>query len=197
MIGRDIYDRHSMAHSQLDLAGVPHPGKTFRDRPVLSPKGKSWTRWLAGNEGEVHDENAVHGWERESWIGTLICCDAVLTRYGAVVFGQAAIRQGKWKAVWLPPPTGNGGWLLFDLSSGTSLRLSPIATRADGHPSHRHADPGETTDLARTHPERLVVLVQYWHEYEAETGTILRPVDEHADGGFGRFTGVNWADWGQ
>jgi hypothetical protein len=34
------------------------------------------------------------------------------------VFGQAAIRQGSWKAVWLPPPTGNDKWLLYDLSIG-------------------------------------------------------------------------------
>lgn len=38
-----------------------------------------------------------------------------------IVFGQAAIRQGRWKAVWLPPPTGNDKWLLFDLASGTCL----------------------------------------------------------------------------
>lgn len=34
------------------------------------------------------------------------------------VFGQAAIRQGKWKAVWLPPPTGNDQWQLYDLDTG-------------------------------------------------------------------------------
>lgn len=44
----------------------------------------------------------------------------------------------------------------------------------------------------------MVELVKYWHEYEAETGTILRPRDEVAGGGgFGRFTGVDWSDWGQ
>ena len=60
------------------------------------------------------------------------------------------------------------------------------------------SDPGETTDLAQRHPERLVDLVKYWHEYEAETGTILRPLNEDGKGeGFGRFTGVDWADWGQ
>jgi len=44
-----------------------------------------------------------------------------------------------------------------------------------------------------------VELVKYWHQYEAETGTIMRPVEEaeSGGGGFGRFTGVNWEDWGQ
>jgi hypothetical protein len=44
-----------------------------------------------------------------------------LTVADGAVFGQAAIRQGSWKAVWLPPPTGNDKWLLFDLSVGGSL----------------------------------------------------------------------------
>jgi hypothetical protein len=52
------------AHIQLDLAQVPHPGKTFRGRDVLVPRGKSWTAWLAGQKAEVHDANAIHGWER-------------------------------------------------------------------------------------------------------------------------------------
>lgn len=60
-------------------------------------------------------------------------------------------------------------------------------------------DPGETKNLAETHPEKLVELVKYWHQYEAETGTIMRAAEEAAGGGggFGRFTGVNWEDWGQ
>jgi hypothetical protein len=59
-------------------------------------------------------------------------------------------------------------------------------------------DPGETRNLAESHPDKLVELVKYWHQYEAETGTIMRPVVERGGGGdFGRFTGVNWEDWGQ
>lgn len=54
-----------VAHPQLDLAEVPHPGKTFRGRDVLIPRGKSWAPWLAGQTSEVHDANAIHGWERE------------------------------------------------------------------------------------------------------------------------------------
>jgi arylsulfatase len=140
----------------LDLAGVQHPGETFRGRKVLKPRGKSWVPWLTGKADVVHDENAIHGWE---------------------LFGQAAIRQGSWKAVWLPPPTGNGEWLLFDLSK----------------------DPGETKNLSSSHPDKLNQLVKYWHEYEAETGTILRPREEEQGkgGGFGRFMGVSWDDWGQ
>ncbi|WWC69062.1 uncharacterized protein I206_102998 [Kwoniella pini CBS 10737] len=136
----------------LDLAGHQHPGGEFRGRKVHRPRGKSWVSWLAGREKEVHDENAVHGWE---------------------LFGQAAIRQGKWKAVWLPPPTGKDEWLLFDLD----------------------ADPGETKNLAGENPEKLHQLVAFWHEYEAETGTIVN-MSNPAGTGFGRSTGINWDDWG-
>lgn len=59
------------------------------------------------------------------------------------------------------------------------------------------ADPGETKNLASVHPDKLVELVSYWHEYEAETGTVMRPRSEQQGPGFGRTTGVSWADWGQ
>lgn len=58
-------------------------------------------------------------------------------------------------------------------------------------------DPGETRNLASIHPDKLVELVSYWHKYEAETGTIMRPRGEVQGPGFGRTTGVSWEDWGQ
>lgn len=86
---------------------------------MLKPRGQSWVRWLKGEKEHVHDENAIHGWERES-IHSTIARLPLHVAYAVVVFGQAAIRQGKWKAVWLPPPTGNDKWLLFDLDQGVS-----------------------------------------------------------------------------
>ncbi|WVF71808.1 hypothetical protein IAT40_006616 [Kwoniella sp. CBS 6097] len=135
----------------LELAGIQHPGEEFRGRKVHKPRGKSWASWLAGKQNEVHDENAVHGWE---------------------LFGQAAIRQGRWKAVWLPPPAGNDQWLLFDVK----------------------ADPGETKNLAAEQPEKLQEMVGFWHQYEAETGTVL---DTRTGSGYGRNVGLSWDDWGQ
>lgn len=104
----------------------------------------------------------------------------------SAVFGQAAIRQGRWKAVWLPPPTGNDKWLLYDISTGECLL-----------PSSAHCltqtDPGETKDLADVEVEKLRELIEYWHQYEAETGTVLKGAND-APGG-GRFFGVKWDDW--
>jgi hypothetical protein len=50
---------------QLDLAGVKPVGKEFRGREVVVPRGKTWATWLDGSKNHVHDENAIHGWERK------------------------------------------------------------------------------------------------------------------------------------
>lgn len=60
--------------------------------------------------------------------------------------GQAAIRQGPWKAVFVPKPAGPEKWQLYDLSK----------------------DPGEIHDLAleqADHP-KLRELLEYWTTYE-------------------------------
>ena len=60
--------------------------------------------------------------------------------------GQAAIRQGSWKAVFVPAPAGPEKWQLYDLSK----------------------DSGEIHDLAREQPDhpKLRELLEYWSTYE-------------------------------
>lgn len=78
----------------LELAGVPHPGGTFRGRPVAKPRGASWVSYLDGKLPEVHSEDHVTGWE---------------------LFGQQAVRKGQYKALYIPAPFGNNKWQLFNL----------------------------------------------------------------------------------
>ncbi|GME73358.1 unnamed protein product [Ambrosiozyma monospora] len=78
----------------LDLAGVPHPGKTFRGRDVVDVRGKSWVPYLKGEIEHVHDEETVTGWE---------------------LFAQQAIRKGAYKALFIPKPMGPHKWQLFNL----------------------------------------------------------------------------------
>lgn len=66
------------------------------------------------------------------------------------MFGRRYVREGQWKAVHIPPPTGNGRWELFDIE----------------------ADPGETTDLARKNPEIIGKLIKAWNSYADEKGVI-------------------------
>ena len=70
-------------------------------------------------------------------------------------FGRRALRQGRWKAIHIPktpgPWAGSGEWELFDVES----------------------DPGETTDLARAHPDIVARLVALWDEYARKNGVVL------------------------
>lgn len=112
----------------LDLAGVPLPGMRFRGRDVVPVRGASWVPHLAGAAASFHDEElAITGWE---------------------LFGLRAIRQGRWKAVFMCAPRGKDRWELYDLRN----------------------DPGELHDLADCEPEILKRLMAHWEVYYAETG---------------------------
>ncbi|KAJ7496872.1 alkaline-phosphatase-like protein [Mycena latifolia] len=64
--------------------------------------------------------------------------------------GRAACRQGAWKIVFLPKPKGPERWQLYNLTD----------------------DPGETTDLSESHPDKLAHLMKLWDQYVLETGVI-------------------------
>lgn len=78
---------------------------------------------------------------------------------GWEVFYRRAIRIGNWKAVYLPAETSvpfpgsikTEGWQLFNLDT----------------------DPGETTNLADRHPEKLAELRTAWASYQSENGVVL------------------------
>lgn len=51
-------------------------------------------------------------------------------------------------------------------------------------------DAGETTDLAKTHPEQLAMMLESWAKYEAETGTIFLGAEGADLKGYGFFREV-------
>lgn len=78
----------------------------------------------------MHGEDThVHGWE---------------------LFGQRAIRRGKYKAVWIAPPRGKGDWELYDVE----------------------ADEAELHDLSVARLDILHELLDHWDVYCAETGMV-------------------------
>jgi arylsulfatase A-like enzyme len=79
---------------------------------------------------------------------------------GWELFGRFGIRRGTWKAVRIPPPNGPGAWQLYDLAR----------------------DPGETDDLAESHPDELAELLRLWEEYVASTGTLVDETPDHIAG---------------
>jgi arylsulfatase len=67
------------------------------------------------------------------------------------MFGRRYVREGRWKAVHIPPPTGSGRWELFDIE----------------------ADPGEVNNMARSNPEQLAKMVKDWNSYATDKGVVL------------------------
>ncbi|OBJ49267.1 arylsulfatase [Mycobacterium sp. 1423905.2] len=122
-----------IAPTLLDLAGVAHPGTTYRGREVAAMRGRSLVGYLSGSVADVHSQATGTGWE---------------------LFGRRAIRQGDWKALYLPAPYGSAAWQLYDLST----------------------DPGEIHDQAAARPDKLIELVGLWDRYVEENGVILEPI---------------------
>ena len=60
------------------------------------------------------------------------------------------IRQGDFKAVFIPNPYGPQEWKLYNLS----------------------VDPGETTDLSGQKPDLLKTLISEWEKYAEEVGVV-------------------------
>lgn len=111
----------------LALAGLSHPGAHYRGRPVHVPRGRSLLPWLQGDDTPPHDDSESTGWE---------------------LFKRRAIRQGDWKALYIPKPDGPGRWQLYHLGD----------------------DPGEINDLAAEHPERIAALIRHWEDYAERNG---------------------------
>jgi arylsulfatase A-like enzyme len=99
-----------IAPTVLELAGVEHPGTTYRDREVAPMRGQSLVPYLSGDTEVVHDADTSTGWE---------------------LFGRRAIRQGDWKALHLPEPYGTGTWQLYDLSTDRGEIDDLAAARPD------------------------------------------------------------------
>jgi arylsulfatase A-like enzyme len=125
--------------SFLELAQTPHQ-TTWKGRSVAPVRGETLIPHFK-KSAPVHAADYVMGWE---------------------LTGQAAIRKGNLKIVWLASPRGENRWELFDVKK----------------------DPGETNDLSRSHPDVLKEMLKHWEEYKRETGTVgLRTdvVDEMKD----------------
>jgi len=108
-----------VAPTVLDLAGTAHPETEYRGRVVALLRGRSLLPYLERRSDTTHDAEEAIGWE---------------------LFSCRAVRQGNWKAVFIPAPAGVGTWQLYDLA----------------------ADPGETNDIAGTRAAQPATLLASW-----------------------------------
>jgi arylsulfatase len=113
----------------LDQAGIDHP-QSFQGRDVLPLRGKSMSSVLAGSADRVYGDDEFVGGEMGNgkWM-----------------------RQGRYKAVSVAPPYGDGNWYLYDVIN----------------------DPGETQNLADELPDVLDRLQTAWSDYAEEVGVVL------------------------
>jgi len=76
----------------LELAGAEHPGGSYRNRPTLPMRGKSFLNHLLAANDPVHDPAEAIGWE---------------------LHGARALVQGDWKLLW--PADDDPRWELYNL----------------------------------------------------------------------------------
>lgn len=117
----------------------------FRGREVHASRGTTWVPYYV--EGTSIDPAA----------GEACSVHHSSEAVGWELFARSALRQGRWKIVHLPKefggaaePGSDEGWELFDVES----------------------DPGETKDLATTHPEKLQELQELWEDYVKTTQVV-------------------------
>lgn len=118
----------------LDYCGVAHPGTTYQGREIAEMAGRSWRAYFAGSDKEIHGADHVTGWE---------------------LFGRRAVRQGAFKALFIPKPFGPEKWQLFNVLD----------------------DPGETKDLAGEMPDRLGEMIELYRDYCSQNGVINRSAE--------------------
>jgi arylsulfatase len=114
--------------TMLEMAKLKHP-KKYRGREVAPMRGRSIAGILSGDGKEVYSADEPIGGE---------------------MGGGKWLRLGDYKAVWVPPPFGQGEWRLFNLSK----------------------DPGETHDLAKKYPKKLEELKAAWNQYADDVGVV-------------------------
>jgi arylsulfatase len=120
-----------IAPTLLEVAGIPVTDlNNYHGHEVQSMRGISLLPFLAGDTDIVRDDRESVAWESLGW---------------------RAIRQGRWKAVWLASPFGPDDWQLFDVV----------------------ADISERHDLADKNKARLNELILLWEEYADEVGVVL------------------------
>lgn len=113
----------------LDYAQVPHPGSIYKGQQIHPIEGRSIRPILDGEKQFIYEANEPVGTE---------------------LFGNSALYKGDWKALFLAPPVGDGGWKLYNLSQ----------------------DIGEQKDLSSEYPEKLAEMLSDYEEYEKRVNVI-------------------------
>lgn len=122
--------------TMLDVAGSPPSATEGGHADNMALDGVSLLPHLHAADAPVHAPAQQFGWE---------------------LFGHRALREGRWKLMWVDSGTGEGDWQLFDLS----------------------VDPGESRDLRHEHPIVAERLIAGWKAYARDNQVVL-PADDQS-----------------
>ncbi len=158
-----------VAPTFLELAGAEASAPAGRT-DALPITGRSFAAILRGEEGwSPRGDTDVVGWEHQ---------------------GNAALRRGEWKLLWvtpavLPPLSPGSGPLRGPGLPGSSSRREDIergASRGDplgkGGPwmlFNLREDPAELHDLSARHPDIKAQMLAEWARYVRENGVLVQP----------------------
>lgn len=95
-VKREFAHVMDVAPTVYELAGVTHPGPSYKGREVLPVRGRSMLSYLKGDAEAVHPADHVTGWE---------------------LGGRKALRKGDWKIVSANKPWGTGEWELYNVAA--------------------------------------------------------------------------------
>lgn len=84
----------------LDLAGLQHPGKEYKGRPIAALRGRSWRPFLRALAASSDPKMPIH---RADYV------------VGFEIAGSGALRRGDWKITFVPAPKGPQRWELFNI----------------------------------------------------------------------------------
>jgi len=108
-IGTALMHVADIVPTLLEVAGATYP-KTGPAGEVPPLIGKSWVKYLAGEEESPRTEKDYLAWE---------------------VFGGRAVRQGNWKISWQYKPFGTESWQLYDLAADPAERHDLAAEKPE------------------------------------------------------------------
>jgi arylsulfatase A-like enzyme len=120
---------------------------------LLDLAGVKHPNQSSGKHKAAYRGHMVYPMRGKSWVPHLSSKETIYGEepVGWEMFGRGAMRKGKWKINWMRVKDhGKGAWELHDLS----------------------VDPGECVDLAEQYPSKLKELVDDFHTYVEQTGTV-------------------------
>ncbi|MEZ5996746.1 MAG: arylsulfatase [Hyphomonadaceae bacterium] len=139
-----VWRRHQAAAGSINNADILHVSD-------IAPTLLDWAGLSPEEFNPPREPNMQRGRSVRAVLDNPSASGRFTAARGTEMFGGRAYRDGPWKITWMHEPYGSGEWQLFNLDE----------------------DPGETTDLSQSMPERRTAMIAAWEAYAAANNVIL------------------------